>query len=119
MIVRAPRRSFPTHVALLAALSCAFVCTAFVSGVRAQDPPSTKPADDAPKPRTFTSSDGKTLPYLLLKPKDFDPAKKYPLVMSSDITSDSFLRYFPAASIGSGRLAYIRLRIATQYVLNR
>jgi poly(3-hydroxybutyrate) depolymerase/lysophospholipase L1-like esterase len=36
-------------------------------------------ADDY-EPRTFTSPDGK-LPYCLLKPKDFDASKKYPLVL--------------------------------------
>ena len=29
----------------------------------------------------YTAPDGKTLPYRLLKPKDYDPAKKYPLVI--------------------------------------
>jgi predicted peptidase len=57
------------------------VGAASLSGAWAQGPPSTKPADDAPQPLTFAATDGKTLPYLLLKPKNFDPAKKYPLVM--------------------------------------
>jgi len=64
-----------------AALSFVVVWAAFVSGIRAQDPPSTKPADDAPQKRTYAAKDGKTLPYLLLAPKSFDPTKKYPLVM--------------------------------------
>src|SRR5258708_4910314 len=31
--------------------------------------------------RTFTAADGRTLPYRLLKPQDYDAAKKYPLVL--------------------------------------
>lgn len=31
--------------------------------------------------RTYTSPNGDTLPYRLLKPKDFDPSKHYPLVL--------------------------------------
>jgi lysophospholipase L1-like esterase/predicted esterase len=31
--------------------------------------------------RTFSGPDGAVLPYRLLKPKDYDPAKKYPLVI--------------------------------------
>ncbi|HTL53600.1 MAG TPA: sugar-binding protein [Planctomycetota bacterium] len=32
--------------------------------------------------RTYKGEDGKTLPYRLLKPKNYDPAKKYPLLLS-------------------------------------
>src|SRR5436309_14431231 len=31
--------------------------------------------------RTFTDKDGKTLPYRLLKPDNYDPNQKYPLVL--------------------------------------
>jgi len=80
MIVRAGRHSFPTHLFLPAVLF--YVASmAFVPRVWGQDPATTKPAEDTPQPRTFTAADGKTLPYLLLKPKDFGPAKNYPLVM--------------------------------------
>ena len=37
-------------------------------------------ADDY-EARTFTAADGATLPYRLLKPADYDAAKKYPLVV--------------------------------------
>ncbi len=37
-------------------------------------------ADDY-EARTFTAADGATLPYRLLKPVDYDAAKKYPLVL--------------------------------------
>lgn len=40
-----------------------------------------KPQADAPEPRVFTGDDGNKLPYLLLKPAGYDPAKKYPLVL--------------------------------------
>ena len=32
--------------------------------------------------RKYTGADGKTLPYRLLKPKNYDPLKKYPLLLS-------------------------------------
>src|SRR5687767_11611959 len=36
---------------------------------------------DEYEPRTYTAPDGQTLGYRLLKPKNFDPANKYPLVL--------------------------------------
>lgn len=33
------------------------------------------------EPRTFTSTDGATLPYRVMKPKDLDPEKEYPLLL--------------------------------------
>lgn len=36
---------------------------------------------DQPEPRVFTDGDGATMPYLLLKPRDYDPQKHYPLVL--------------------------------------
>jgi predicted peptidase len=51
------------------------------------DAPATAPASSATQPdgtpegRVFTELGGNSLPYLLLKPKDFDPAKQYPLVL--------------------------------------
>ncbi len=36
---------------------------------------------DEYEPRTFTSPDGGSIPFRLLKPQDYDPAKKYPVVL--------------------------------------
>src|SRR5579871_5127400 len=36
---------------------------------------------DQPEARVYTNAAGEKLPYLLLKPRNYDPAKQYPLVM--------------------------------------
>ena len=40
-----------------------------------------KAASDQPEARVYTNADGGKLPYLLLKPRNYDPGKHYPLVM--------------------------------------
>jgi len=51
----------------------------FAASACGQKPASPNPADEY-EARTF-SADGKTLNYRFLKPKDYDAAKKYPLVL--------------------------------------
>jgi dipeptidyl aminopeptidase/acylaminoacyl peptidase len=47
---------------------------------------------------TYTNADGKTLPAVLIKPEDFDPAKKYPLMVYIYETNALPLhRYIPPA----------------------
>jgi predicted peptidase len=40
-----------------------------------------QPSKDQPEPRVFSDAEGATMPYLLLKPKDYDPQMHYPLVV--------------------------------------
>ena len=56
--------------ALLAVIAPAF----------SQDPKAKNPADEY-EARTFPGADGKTLNYRLLKPLNYDAAKKYPLIL--------------------------------------
>lgn len=76
-----PRRLlFP---AMMALLSLVPVSLPFASITMAQAPSST-PSEDPLKtyePREFAGSNGTTLKYRLLKPLDYQPGKKYPLVL--------------------------------------
>jgi predicted peptidase len=59
--------------AVLSAASVVSVLTLSVAAARGEEPPLEK--------RNYTDPAGKTLPYRLLKPDNYDPAKKYPLVL--------------------------------------
>src|SRR4051794_20424151 len=63
--LRPPMKSFPILF---------FALLAFVAPVASR-------AADEYEPRTFTGADGAQLGYRLLKPRDFDATKKYPLVL--------------------------------------
>jgi predicted peptidase len=63
---------FPAAMLVLAALVCA------ASSARAEEKKDDMPT---PQPRVFKDAVGNTMPYLLLAPKDYNPAKKYPLVL--------------------------------------
>jgi predicted peptidase len=56
--------------------ACALALTATVHGATPGDK-----SDNQPEPRIYTDAVGAKLPYLLLKPGQYDPAKTYPLVM--------------------------------------
>lgn len=59
------------------------IATSVVSSMQAQDAITPKPADprEAFEARVFEAADGAKLRYRLLKPIDFDPQQKYPLVI--------------------------------------
>src|SRR5690349_13081749 len=56
------------------------VALSLAARTRADDKPA-KLTIDQPEPHVYTDADGEKMPYLLLKPKDYDPNKRYPLVL--------------------------------------
>jgi hypothetical protein len=62
-------------------LGLIIVMASVATVANAADSLTAKPSLDQPEARVFTDAAGASLPYLLLKPKDYDPAKHYPIVM--------------------------------------
>src|SRR5665213_256591 len=70
--------AFHGSVPWIGALAAIFTLTSLAN---AADSSPAKSTTDQPEARVFTDAAGASLPYLLLKPKDYDPAKHYPILM--------------------------------------
>jgi predicted peptidase len=64
-------------------IGCGFAVTALaaIAATAGEAGPAADPAAAAFEPRTYTDAKGEALPYRLLKPENYDPKQKYPLVI--------------------------------------
>lgn len=83
---------------------------ALVGPLRAQNPP---PITELYEARTFTAPDQTSISYRLLKPKDYDPSHKYPLVLflhgSGERGTDN------AAQLKHGAPLFAKEEVRTKY----